>query len=47
MLQKEMKANEQLPEKHITEAGKSSYRELRLIAIDRRKWKEIVDNLCA
>jgi hypothetical protein len=29
----------------LTEAGKRSWRELRPIARDRRKWKELVDNL--
>jgi hypothetical protein len=42
-LQKEMKAKEQLVEKHINR----SWRELRSIARDRRKWKELIDNLCS
>jgi hypothetical protein len=42
-LQKVRKAKEQLAEKHI----KRSRRELRPIARDRRKWKELVDNLCS
>jgi hypothetical protein len=31
----------------LTEVGKRSWRELRPIARDRRKWKELVDNLCS
>jgi hypothetical protein len=31
----------------LTEAGKRSWRELRSIARDMRKWKEHVDNLCS
>jgi hypothetical protein len=31
----------------LVEAGKWSWRELRPIARDRRKWKELVDNLCS
>jgi hypothetical protein len=31
----------------LTEAEKWSWRELRPIARDRRKWKEFVDNLCS
>jgi hypothetical protein len=31
----------------LTEAGKRSWRELRPIARDRRKWKELIDNLCS
>jgi hypothetical protein len=46
-LQEERKAKEQLAEKHITEAGKRSWRELRSIVRHRRKWKELVDNLCS
>jgi DNA topoisomerase IA len=43
-LQKERKAKEQLAEKHI---NRSWEKELRSIARDRRKWKELVDNLCS
>jgi hypothetical protein len=31
----------------LTEAGKRSWKELRSIARDRTKWKELVDNLCS
>jgi hypothetical protein len=31
----------------LTEAGKRSWKELRSIARDRIKWKELVDNLCS
>jgi hypothetical protein len=30
----------------LTEAGKRDWRELRSIARDKRKWKELIDNLC-
>jgi hypothetical protein len=46
-LQKERKTKEQLAEKHINEAGKRSWREMRPIARYRRKWKGVVDNLCS
>jgi hypothetical protein len=42
-LQKESKAKEQLAEKRINR----SWTELRSIARDRRKLKELVDNLCS
>jgi hypothetical protein len=42
-LQKEGKTKGQLAEKHIN----ISWRELRPIAGDRRKWKEHADNLCS
>jgi DNA topoisomerase IA len=42
--QKDMKAKEQLAEKHINRIWE---KELRPIARDRRKWKELVDNLCS
>jgi hypothetical protein len=31
----------------LTEAGKRSWRELRPIARDGRKWEELVDKLCS
>jgi hypothetical protein len=46
-LHKERKSKEQLVEKHITRNWERSWRELRPIARDRRKWKEPVDNLCS
>jgi hypothetical protein len=43
-MQNERKAKEQLAEKHI---NRSWDKELRPIARDRRKYKELVDNLCS
>jgi hypothetical protein len=47
-LQKERKVKEQLAEKRVSRNWKKrSWRELRAIARDRRKWKELVENLCS
>jgi hypothetical protein len=44
-LQKERKAKERLWRSTVAEAGKGSWRELRCIARDRRKCKDLVNNL--
>jgi hypothetical protein len=46
-LQKERKAKEQPAEKHINRSWEKELEGLRPIARGRRKWKELVDNLCS
>jgi hypothetical protein len=46
-LQKDRKTKELLVEKHISRSWERSWRELRPLARDRRKWKELVNNLCS
>jgi hypothetical protein len=47
-LQKEKKAKNSWQKNTLAEAGRRSWRELRPLARDRRKWNKLVDNnLCS